>query len=903
MMQIDYQSTLLTGVDLLDLDLRDLAIGQMNGETYLYASTGIHGGLVAYSLASNGTASLIDTKLFNNQTSNAAAGIVEVVTIGGQTQLVFGGNQSGNLVSYDIDGGGTLGALNSILAANAAGSQMASLAMADLGGGMAGYIVDGQTGVLSVHTIGAAGQATTQSTAFVLGAGAEIETVTVGGQTFLLATDQITNGVMSYTIDNATGALTFAGYSGAAQGLGVALPTAMETVDIFGTTFVIVGSAGSSSLSVMRLEPNGALVPIDHVIDNLTTRFDDLTTLTVAQDGDRAFIIAGGADDGLSLFTLGPDGKLIHLQTLPHSIGAGLQNVDQLQATIVGDSIQLFVSSTVSGGITQFSIDISNLGATIQANVGSRTVAGTAGDDMLIGSDGGADTLDAGAGDDILIGGSSGGDLWGGNGGDLFVVDADAQLTRIMDFEPGTDVLDLSDFPLLRSVGQLTIQVTSWGARITFREATIDVRSKSGLPLDATDIFGLGFIGPDRVLVLSPDAGDVIVGTTGDDDVGGSALDDTISGGGGDDTLLGNGGDDSIEGGEGNDAIVGGGGGDSIQGGEGNDALTGGGGGDSLGGGEGNDTINGGYGVDTIQGGNGSDAIDGGFGSDFIEGGEGGDEIFGGDGNDTIYANTGFDEAWGGAGDDLVVGGWGNDLIGGGSGNDTLNGGNGDDEAYGGDGNDDLFGGSGNDSMGGGKGNDLVTGGTGNDTLWGGRGNDEVNGQGGDDLIGGGPGRDKLWGELGDDTFWANGGNDTLFGGDGADLLGSGADNDLVNGDNGNDELRLGRGNDKGYGGSGDDTIDASAGNDTLVGGQGNDILIGGGGNDAFVFYNNQGADTVADFTLGQDVIFIASGAADFGELDLSQQGNDVVITLGSGTITLSDVLLSSLDAGDFFFS
>lgn len=847
-MYLQWQGHLSTGQDALDIDVRDATIATIGTGTYLYTSTGIHGGLAVYELSdAGGTAQLVDQQYFTKQDAGGVAGVVEVVEFGGQTQLVFGSAPGNGLIGYELSGNGTIGGFNTIMPASGNVGQMSAMAVANTVNGTRLYTIDSETGVLNMHTLPqgsghtslSANGASVQNTALTFSANTQIETIALGGKSFLLATDQQNNAVISYGISNSSGALTERGSAGTSIGLGISLPTALETVSAFGQSWVVLGSAGSSSLSVMRLEPDGRLEPVDHIIDTLSTRFAGVTTLAVAQDADRVFVIAGGSDDGVSVFTLAPDGRLLHLQTLPHTLGGGLQNVNQLTASVSGDQIQVFATSGTAAGLTQFNIDLDQMADATVAAVGAQTLRGGDGQDMLVGSDVGADTLIGGAGDDILISGAAGARMTGGDGADRFVIHADAPLTTITDFTPGVDQIDLSDFPMLRWVGQLGIQPTAWGARITFRDATINVQSKTGGPMDSTDLFGGGFIGPDRVLVLLPDVGDVIVGTIGNDVLQGTQKNDTIRGIDGHDTIVGN------------------------------------------------------------------------KGNDVIEGGAGDDLIFGSNGADTLNGSTGNDEAWGGAGNDLVIGGAGNDTLGGSHGNDTIDAGDGDDEAWASADNDLLYGGAGHDTLGGGTGGDTVWGEKGNDTLWGGQGNDEVRGGKGDDLIGGGPDKDQLWGEQGNDTFWANAGNDTIWGGQGHDLIGAGANSDLVYGDSGDDELRLGRGNDTGRGGTGADTLLGAQGNDLLIGEKGNDLLIGGSGADtliggkgadSFVFYANQGWDRVRDFTPGEDIIVVGSGATRFKTLSISQEKGDVLITLGSGMIRLEDVDLKALDYDDFLF-
>ena len=86
--------------------------------------------------------------------------------------------------------------------------------------------------------------------------------------------------------------------------------------------------------------------------------------------------------------------------------------------------------------------------------------------------------------------------------------------------------------------------------------------------------------------------------------------------GSGGDLILGTSGADNINGGQGDDCIVGGGGNDRISGQNGADIILGG---------PGNDDINAGNDDDWVDGGDGDDSIDGGNGTDICNGGPGTD--------------------------------------------------------------------------------------------------------------------------------------------------------------------------------------------------------------------------------------------------------------------------------------
>lgn len=119
--------------------------------------------------------------------------------------------------------------------------------------------------------------------------------------------------------------------------------------------------------------------------------------------------------------------------------------------------------------------------------------------------------------------------------------------------------------------------------------------------------------------------GEIVVGTSGADQINGSSGGDVICGLGGDDAIRGFGGHDLIVGNGGDDIIRAGRGSDSGSGNRGNDTLRGGGGKDILRGGGGSDTLLGNRASDRLQGGGAADLLRGGRGPDLLIGGKGRD--------------------------------------------------------------------------------------------------------------------------------------------------------------------------------------------------------------------------------------------------------------------------------------
>ncbi len=271
--------------------------------------------------------------------------------------------------------------------------------------------------------------------------------------------------------------------------------------------------------------------------------------------------------------------------------------------------------------------------------------------------------------------------------------------------------------------------------------------------------------------------------------------------------------------------------------------------------------------------------------------------------SNTIIGNDGSNKLSGGAGDDSLSGGLGNDTLDGGKGVDTMKGGVGDDRYYVDNKLDVVteFSNSGNDTVliNGtytlgtnienltftGSGDRFGTGNALNNHLTGNGGNNTLGGADGNDIIDGGKGADALRGGNGDDTFYVDNIGDTVteYVNQGTDSVVSAVSFSLGSGV---ENLALtGTGNLNGTGNTLANNLSGNAGNNRLDGGKGHDTLTGGLGADTFVFGLSSGADTVTDFSAGQnDKIDLSTYHAQATAV-ITQSGSDTVIDLGHGNV------------------
>ena len=285
------------------------------------------------------------------------------------------------------------------------------------------------------------------------------------GRTYFFAVSAQDDGVSSYWIGK-WGNIKERDSIGPADGLYVNAPTVLETVELAGKLFVLVGGTGSDTISVLRVDTWGGLFVADQVMDDLTTRFADVSAIDSFDYQGRQFVLAAGSDDGMSLFELSPDGRLFLKTSIADQPDTTLTNVETIETRVFGSEIQVFAGGS-GGGITQFDLDLGNIGSRLTGTDTADTLTGTASDDLLVGFDG-ADSINGGGGDDLILDGAGADIMTGGAGADVFFFIEDGRMDIVTDFTPGVDKLDLSEFPLLYDIDRLTFTQKAYGVLITY---------------------------------------------------------------------------------------------------------------------------------------------------------------------------------------------------------------------------------------------------------------------------------------------------------------------------------------------------------------------------------------------------------------------------------------------------
>ena len=817
--------------------ITDMQLVEHGGSMMLYTATRAGGGVLAIDVDAG--MNLVDSQMLAPGLTLPAEATLDLLMVAGAPRLIVSGANQGSVSGYVLEAGGGLGAAMQLPGGPA--GVIGAQALVEVGGSSFLYAARSGESTITGFRVAADGTLTAVGQTVLDGATSGIDisaftSVVVEGQTYLVSASLDADNLRCFHV-GPNGTLNAVAMLGGPQGLPITDPSAIEVVTMAGTTYLVVASAGSSSVSIVAVDPGGQLRPVDHVIDTLDTRFDGVQALATATIGDRVFIIAGGGDDGLNLMTLTPEGRLVLVASALQVPGLALHNIGAMTARVVDGAIDLFIAGE-GAGITRLRLDPGPLSPVQTGGDGDDTLTGGTGGDMLSGGEG-ADRLLGGAGEDVLIDGAGADIMFGGAGRDIFVLSGDGETDVIGDFQIGIDRIDLSDWGRIHSIGALVITATATGAMINYQDETLEIKSANGLAIQPGafkpgDFLQLWHASLEPPAADAPIAGsnqiDLLVGTPDSDEFRATLGADTMIGDDGFDWvsyrdalaavrldlvqmsnnsglaqghvfvsiegLIGSAFNDQLSGDQHDNALHGGGGNDRLIGGMGNDSLVGG---------DGNDNLNGGIGADRLDGGAGRDrasyrdsaaglTVD--MANTILNTGEAAGDVL--IGIEEVEGSQFADVLLGDSLANVLLGLAGNDLLSGRAGNDTL---------WGGDGDDTLWGGAGSDRMDGGGGFDTVTyadstaairidlmtptlntgDATGdvvfaveahvltgfNDAFW---GNAEAN------HVFAGSGNDTLDGREGDDVLWGGTGNDTLIGGDGNDILIGGTGGDRLDG-------------------------------------------------------------------------------------------------------------------------
>lgn len=333
---------------------------------------------------------------------------------------------------------------------------------------------------------------------------------TVGTNTYLFVGSAYDTGLSSYRIAS-NGTLSLQDTVEPGDGSGFHRIAALETVEVGGTDFVIMASAGTSSLTVYQVAGNGTLTEVEHELDTLGQRFQGASELAAFTYGGRSYVAAAGSDDGVTLFQVSASGKLIFEGVIEDTYDITLDNISSLDVEVVNGTPYLVVGSPTDHGATVLKMTIDTTLAPDpdeqpdsgpQMPDNANNITGSGAGEYLRGT-GQVDVIDGKAGDDVIEGrgGSdwildgTGRDVLTGMGGqDVFVFTEDDTWDVITDYGTGYDMIDLRAYAGVSNMSDITLTQDCTGVKIAVNNDNILILNAGLTEYHVSDFTAADFI-------------------------------------------------------------------------------------------------------------------------------------------------------------------------------------------------------------------------------------------------------------------------------------------------------------------------------------------------------------------------------------------------------------------------
>ena len=481
--QLDSAARQLLGCNSLEV----LTIGT---RSFVIAAGEADGGLSSYEIMANGSLQPRADVLLSATSGTQSVRGLSSYTVDGVSFVIPAGRYDDNTTIYRVEGNGILTPTASYNFANLVSTYGTSTEA-----GTFVYTVTSAGGGVGVSRLNSNGTLSNisfmaDSYAYALNDVSAMFSARLHGKDFMFAASTFDAGVQSFIL-GAQGNATPAMLRDDSE-IGFFNPSAMVAVQIGPRGFLVMGSAGTDELIVMRVSQGGKMKVVDRLVDTNDTRFEQVRTMKLFQYEGKSFILAGGSDDGFSILQIDYRGRLHLVTTVADDFDTTLNNIDDIEIVEIGGRIFIFAASAAEHGFTQFELTL-DIGETINGGRGRQTLVGTAGDDIINGF-GGRDILDGGAGNDILIDGRGRDSLTGGDGADIFQFREDGQRDVITDFQIGIDRIDLSDFSMFYSIYDIGFKSLKNGIMLTVNNDEIRVMTDDGSSLTASDFLADDFI-------------------------------------------------------------------------------------------------------------------------------------------------------------------------------------------------------------------------------------------------------------------------------------------------------------------------------------------------------------------------------------------------------------------------
>ncbi|HVQ07464.1 MAG TPA: Ig-like domain-containing protein [Allosphingosinicella sp.] len=236
-----------------------------------------------------------------------------------------------------------------------------SIASADVGGFtyvfVAGSVDDG----ISVFRLNANGTLTpvhdvTDAGALELDGARGLSTAMVDGNTYLFAAGFDDNGVSVFRVGT-NGSLTSVSDVTDDATMLLAGVSDTATARVGASTYLYTAGTTENGISIFRVAGDGRLTYLSNQADNVTFELAGVRALSTVIVGATSYLIAGGADDGISVFSINAaTGALTNTANVNDAGGISLQDVSDITTAVIGGVTYVFIAGATDNGVSVYSL-------------------------------------------------------------------------------------------------------------------------------------------------------------------------------------------------------------------------------------------------------------------------------------------------------------------------------------------------------------------------------------------------------------------------------------------------------------------------------------------------------------------------------------------------------------------
>ena len=358
-----------TDAGVLELDgATSVTTAVVGTTTYFFVAGFFDDGVSVFSVGADGSLATV----FNVTDAGAleldGAASVTTAVVGSTTYLFVAGQLDNGVSVFSVANTGSLTSVFNI--EDTPGtldlSRAASVATAVVGTTTYLFVasrVDDSVTVFSVANNGSLTEVDTQSNRadrnLKLNGATSVTTAVVGTTTYLFVAGSEDDGVSVFSVAN-NGSLTSVFNIDDASDSALELDGAasVATALVGTTTYLFVAGEADDGVSVFSVAPNtGRLTSVFNVADAGELELDGARSVTTATAGAATYLfVAGEADDGVSVFSVGADGSLASVANIADTGAMNLDGAASVTTAVVGGETYLLVAGEADDGVSVFSL-------------------------------------------------------------------------------------------------------------------------------------------------------------------------------------------------------------------------------------------------------------------------------------------------------------------------------------------------------------------------------------------------------------------------------------------------------------------------------------------------------------------------------------------------------------------